>query len=164
MTPRRGLLSPAVKSLTGERSRGRPCVKPFAGAPKRSGNWHNDDAALSLAICIVALDQAGSINDAATRAVLIRAGFEDPTQAAFNSELDGLTIASASSHALIRRRIRRVRDKLYAYEKSGALAEHLEWLRRYPMLREGQAEFLDAAIAKGNRARLFGKGVEALRR
>jgi hypothetical protein len=109
------------------------------------------------------LDQAGPINDAATRAVLIRAGFEEPTQAAFNSELDGLTIASASSHALIRRRIRRVRDKLYAYEKSGALAEHLDWLRRYPMLRDGQAAFLDAAIAKGNRARLFGKGVAALR-
>ena len=157
----RALAGVPVPSLF--RSRGRPRKNRRAGAPKRSGNWHDDDEALSLAICITVLEQAGSINDAATRAVLIRAGFEQPTQAAFNSELDGLTIASASSHTLIRKRIRRVRDKLYAYEKSGALAAHLDWLRRYPMLREGQGAFLDAAIAKGNRTRLFGKGVAALR-
>lgn len=163
MKARRGMLTPAVKSLTSERSRGRPCVKPFSGAPKRSGNWHNDDAALSLAICIMALDRAGTINDAATQAVLIRAGFEHPTQAAFNSAMDGRTLESVSGYSLVRKRIRRVRDKLYAYEKSGALAEQLDWLQRYPMLRTGQGAFLDAAIEKGNRARLFGKGVAVLR-
>lgn len=157
----RALAGVPVPSLF--RSRGRPRKNRRVGAPKRSGNWHDDDEALSLAICISALDQAGSINDAATRAVLIRAGFEQPTQAAFNSAMDGRTIESASGYSLLRKRIRRVRDKLYAYEKTGALAEHLDWLRRYPMLREGQAAFLDAAIAKGNRARLFGKGVAALR-
>ena len=157
----RALAGVPVPSLF--RSRGRPRTNRRAGAPKRSGNWHDDDAALSLAICIRVLDQAVPINDAATRAVLIRAGFEQPTQAAFNAALDGRTIESASTHSLVRKRVRRVRDKLYAYEKSGELAEHLEWLRRYPMLREGQAAFLDAAIAKGNRARLFGKGVAALR-
>lgn len=143
---------PGTKALTGIRTRGRRCVKPLAGAPKQSGNWHDDDATLSLAVCLIALEDAGSINDAAINAVLIRAMGRGGTFTDLSGAFDGATERSASAYSLLRKRVRRVRDKLYAFD---GLADHVQWLRSYPALR-------GALIAYRDRARLFGKGRAAL--
>lgn len=142
------------------RSRGRPRKGLRAGAPKRSGHWVDDDDALSLAIGLMADDGTQSRNAAAIAAVCIRAGLQARTKASLDREVAGFTEQEAASYSLMRKRIRRVSDKLYADRELDA---HLAWLRQYPQLRFGRAELLLAAIKKGQRARLFGKGAAALR-
>lgn len=127
-------------------------MKPLAGAPKQSGNWHDDEATLSLAVCLLALQDANSINDAATNAVLIRAVGQAGSFVDLAGTFDGSTERSASTFSMLRKRVRRVRDKLYAFD---GLADQVEWLRSYAALRPG-------LIAYRDRARLFGKGRAAL--
>lgn len=160
------LIGVGARALAGEpvpslfRSRGRPRKSLRPGAPKRSGHWVDDDDALAIAIGLMADDCAQSRNGAAIAAVCIRAGLQARTKAALDREVAGFTEQEAATYSLLRKRIRRVSDKLYA---DWELDAHLAWLRQYPQLRAGRTELLLTAIGKGQRARLFGKGSAALR-
>ena len=150
-----------ARALIGQRSRGRPLKATRAGNPQfgfgsNNPNYVDSTAAHSLAIVLMRLGQADSKGRAAVMSVMLREGFDDPRLTILAGSFDDTDKMQAAERKQIEKKIRRLRDKLYA---DVSLDEDVARLRAFPSLEDGARAYRDRLIA---RARRFERAVAAL--
>jgi hypothetical protein len=99
-------------------------------AGQRNGKWLDDSAGYLLALCLLGLEEAATVGEAAFQAVMLREwSGVPPTRQAFNER----TAGERSYHRrdALEGEMRRLRDKLYAEQEADKelFSRRIIWLR-----------------------------------